>query len=309
MRRSFIFILVFLLTFGGGLAFAEGQAEGDSDEVSIGLAVSTLSNPFFVDLADGAEEAAEEMGVELIVVDSEDDSANEANNMQDLIQQQVDVLLVNPTDAEAIVPSVQQANSQDIPVITLDRSADGGEIVSHIASDNVAGGEMAAEHLVELIGGEGNVVELQGIPGASAARERGEGFNNVISEEDSIEVVAQQTANFERGEGLNVFQNVLQSTDDIDGVFAHNDEMVLGAIEAAESAGVIDDMVFVGFDAIDDAVAAVEEGTLDATVAQQPAEIGRLGVEAAVEYLDTGDIEDNIPVELTLVTPDNVDDF
>ena len=309
MRRAIVITLAILMTLGGGVLFAGGQAEADPDEVRIGLAVSTLANPFFVDLADGAEEAADELGVELIVVDSEDDSSREADNMQDLIQQQVDVLLVNPTDADAIVPSIQQANAQDIPVITLDRSADGGEVISHIASDNVAGGEMAAEHLIELLGGEGRVVELQGIPGASAARERGEGFNNVVAGNDAIEVVAQQTANFNRGEGLDVFQNILQATDDIDGVFAHNDEMILGALEAAQSAGVLDDMFLVGFDAIDDAIAAIQDGTLDATVAQQPALIGRLGVEAAVEYLDTGSIDSNIPVELQLVTPDNVGDF
>ena len=309
MRRAIVITLAILMTLGGGVLFAGGQSEADSDEVRIGLSVSTLANPFFVDLADGAQEAADELGVELIVVDSEDDPSREADNMQDLIQQQVDVLLVNPTDADAIVPSIQQANSQDIPVITLDRSADGGEVVSHIASDNVAGGEMAGEHLIELIGGEGRVVELQGIPGASAARERGEGFNNVVGANDSVEIIAQQTANFNRGEGLNVFQNVLQATENIDGVFAHNDEMILGAIEAADSAGVLDDMVFVGFDAVDDAISAVEAGELDATVAQQPALIGRLGVETGVEYLETGDIESSIPVELQLVTPDNVGDF
>jgi ribose transport system substrate-binding protein len=294
-----------------GPLFASGQGEGEGEAEApvLGLSVSTLNNPFFVTLRDGAQAAADEMGVELVVVDSQDDPAREASNVQDLIQRGVDALLINPTDSDAVVPSVQRANDADIPVFTIDRGANGGEVVSHIASDNVAGGQMAAEHLIELMDGEGQVVELQGIPGTSAARDRGEGFNDVAGTIDEVEVVARQTANFNRTEGLNVFQNILQAESDIDGVFAHNDEMILGAIQAAESAGRAGDIYFVGFDAVDDAVQAVADGRLDATVAQQPAEMGRLGVETAMSFLEGESVEDYIPVPLQLVTPDNVDEF
>lgn len=310
MRRMTVLIVSLMLVFAGPL-FASGQAEDgeDADGLTLGLSVSTLNNPFFVTLRDGAEAAAEELDVELVVVDSQDDSARESSNVQDLIQRGVDALLINPTDSDAVVPSVQRANEQDIPVFTIDRGSEGGEVVSHIASDNVAGGEMAAERLIELIGGSGSVVELQGIPGTSAARDRGEGFNNVVGENDDVEIIAAQTANFNRTEGLNVFQNILQAESEMDGVFAHNDEMILGAIQAAESAGRAEDIVFVGFDAVDDAVQAVADGRLDATVAQQPAVMGELGVETATAYLQGESVEDFIPVPLQLVDPDNVDDF
>ena len=274
----------------------------------LGLSVSTLNNPFFVTLRDGAEAAAGEAGVQLVVVDAQDDAAQEATNIEDLIEQGVAALLINPTDAAAIVPSIQRANEAGIPVFTIDRAAEGGEVVSHIASDNVAGGRMAAEFLCNALGGEGNVVELEGIAGTSAARDRGQGFNEYMSEEcPGVTIVARQTANFNRAEGLTVFENILTAEPDIDGVFAHNDEMILGAIEAAEAAGRAGEITFVGFDAIDDAVAAVRDGRLAATVAQQPALMGELGVQTAVAYLNGESVEAYIPVDLELITADNVE--
>ncbi|MCR4408342.1 MAG: ribose ABC transporter substrate-binding protein RbsB [Anaerolineae bacterium] len=275
-------------------------------EFTLGLSLSTLNNPFFVTLKEGAEQKAAELGVKLIVVDSQDDPAKEATNIEDLIQKKVDALLINPTDADAVVPSVQKANAAGIPVFTIDRAAAGGDIVSHIASDNVAGGKMAGEYLAQLLGGKGKVVELEGIAGTSAARDRGQGFNEVMANYPDIEIVARQTANFNRAEGLSVFENILQAQPEIDGVFAHNDEMILGAIQAAEAAGRAQDIIFVGFDAIDDAVQAVKDGKLAATVAQQPAQMGILGVEMAVKYLNGETVEKFIPVPLSLVTPETV---
>ncbi len=286
---------------------AEQPAAPAEEKLVIGLALSTLNNPFFVDLRDGAQEAADELGVELIVVDAQDDPATQAASIEDLIQRGVDALIINPTDSDAIVPSVEAANQAGIPVFTVDRAANGGEIVSHIASDNVAGGRMAAEFLCDALGGQGKVVELEGIPGTSAARDRGKGFNEYMAENcPGVEIVARQTANFNRAEGLTVFENILQAQPEIDGVFAHNDEMVLGAIQAAEAAGRADEIVFVGFDAIDDAVQAVKEGKLAATVAQQPREMGRLAVETAVKSLQGEEVPEYIPVPLALVTAETV---
>ena len=287
------------------LALVKGEvaAPTTAKAYTLGLSLSTLNNPFFVTLKEGAEAAADAAGVELIVVDAQDDPAKEATNVEDLIQKGVDALLVNPTDADAIVPSIQKANEAGIPVFTIDRGAAGGEIVSHIASDNVAGGRMAGEFLCQALGSSGKVVELEGIAGTSAARDRGQGFNDYMSSECSgVEIVARQTANFNRAEGLSVFENILQAQPEIDGVFAHNDEMILGAIEAAEAAGRAGEIIFVGFDAVDDAVAAVDAGSLAATIAQQPSEMGRLGVEFAVKYLNGESVEDYVPVDLALVT-------
>jgi len=272
-----------------------------AEELTLGLSLSTLNNPFFVTLKDGAEAKAAELGVKLIVVDSQDDPAKEAANVEDLIQKKVSALLINPTDSDAVVPLVMKANAAKIPVFTVDRGANMGEVTSHVASDNVAGGKMAAEYLAQLLNNAGKVVELEGIAGSSAAVDRGKGFNEVMDAVDGIEIVARQTANFNRAEGLSVFENILQAQTDIQGVFAHNDEMILGAFQAADAAGRAGDIVFVGFDAVDDAVKAVEDGKLAATVAQQPAEIGKLGVEMAVKHLNGEAVEAYIPVPLSLV--------
>ena len=292
------------VVFAAGLLacslFAGGGKDSD-DEMVYGISLSTLNNPFFVSLKEGADMKASELGVKLVVMDSQDDPAREAMNIEDLIQKEVDAILVNPSDSDAVVPSILKANQAEIPVFTIDRGAAGGEVVAHIASDNMAGGMMAAEFLIEMIGGTGMVVELEGIPGTSAARDRGKGFNDVIEANPDVEVVARQTANFNRAEGLSVFENILQSQPDINGVFAHNDEMILGAIEAAETAGRADGIVFVGFDAVDDARAAVSSGMLAATVAQQPEMMGSMGVQTAYDFLNGMSVPADVPVELSLV--------
>ncbi|MCD4713981.1 MAG: ribose ABC transporter substrate-binding protein RbsB [Clostridiales bacterium] len=266
---------------------------------TIGLILSTLNNPFFVTLKEGAEEKANELGAELIILDSQNDPAKELSNMEDLITQSVDFILINPTDSDAVVNAIKAANTAGIPVITLDRGANSGTVVTHIASDNVAGGMMAGEFIVELLDGAGKVVELEGIAGTSAARDRGQGFNDAIAGTD-IEVVAKQVADFDRTKGLSVMENILQAQPEIDAVFAHNDEMALGALTAIESSG--REIIVVGFDATDDAVMSVKEGKMAATVAQQPSLIGSLGVENAVMHLEGKTIEAYIPVELMLVT-------
>lgn len=271
--------------------------EEASGDYTVGFSISTLNNPFFVTLSEGAEAKASELGASLSVVDAQDDASKQASDVEDLIQQGVDMILINPVDSEAVASAVASANNADIPVITVDRSAESGEVVSHIASDNVAGGEMAAEHLLSLIGDGAQVAELEGVPGSSAARERGEGFNNIAA--DSMDVVAKQTANFNRAEGLSVMENILQANPDVTGVFAHNDEMALGALEAIEASG--KDVTVVGFDATDDAVAAVEEGRLAGTIAQKPEMIGEMAVETAIQHLDGEEVEASIPVELELI--------
>lgn len=279
----------------------EGNKTDKGEKVKIGLSISTLNNPFFVSLKEGAEAEAQAQGAELIVIDAQNDSAKQVSDIEDLIQKGISALIVNPTDSAAVVSAIESANSAGIPVITVDRSAEGGEVAAHIASDNVAGGQMAGDFILEKLGNKGKVVELEGIPGSSAARERGEGFHKAVDAVADINVVAKQTADFDRAKGLSVMENILQANKDIQAVFAHNDEMALGALEAIEAAGV-KDVIVVGFDATDDAVNAVKEGKMAATVAQKPSEIGKQGVAAAVKVVNGETVEEFIPIELELVT-------
>jgi ribose transport system substrate-binding protein len=249
----------------------------------LALVLSTLNNPFFVTLKDGAAAKAKELGYDLVVLDSQNDPAKELSNVEDVLNQNVKLVMLNPADSDAAKSSVLAANHKNVPVITLDRSANGGDVVTHIASDNVAGGRMAADLVIKKLGGKGNVVELEGVPGASAARDRGKGFGDEIATAPGIKIIASQTANFDRTQGLNVMENILQAQPDIDAVFAQNDEMALGAVKAIQAAN--RKMIVVGFDATDDARAAIKAGAMYGTIAQQPAMIGSLGVEAADKVL------------------------
>lgn len=295
---SLALVALMVLSLMAGCSNNKPANNGKNEVKTIGLAISTLNNPFFVDLEAGAKAKAAESNVKLVTLDSQDDSATEMSNVEDLINQGVDVIMINPTDSDAVKSAVEAANKANIPVITLDRGANGGTVVSHIASDNVAGGKLAGEYIVELLGGKGKVVELEGIPGASAARDRGEGFNSAIAGTD-LKVVAKQTANFDRAQGLTVMENILQAQPEIDAVFAHNDEMALGALEAIKASG--RNILVVGFDATDDAKAAVAKGEMAATVEQLPKEIGSLGIETAVKVLNGEKVENMIPVNLQLV--------
>ncbi|GIP55024.1 MULTISPECIES: ribose ABC transporter substrate-binding protein RbsB [Paenibacillus] len=303
MKKLTILLAAFLLILTTGCSleppgWAKPKTGGDIKNMKIGLSVSTLNNPFFVSLKDGVVNEANKLGIETIVVDAQNDSAKQSNDVDDLMQKGVNVLLINPTDSAAISTVVQSANNLGIPVITLDRSADQGEVEALVASDNAKGGKMAAEYIVQLLGKGAKVVELEGVAGASATRERGKGFHEVADQD--LKVIAKQTADFDRVKGLNVMENLLQANPDVQAVFAHNDEMALGAIEAIRSSG--KDIPVIGFDGNEDALKSIQAGQLTATVAQQPELIGQLAVQAAHDVLQGKTVEKSIPAPLKLVT-------
>ncbi len=276
----------------------EGQARENAGNGSIGLSVSTLNNPFFVSLADGAKATAKEKGVSLAVADAGDDSAKQQNDIEDLISRNVSVLIVNPVDSDAVAPAVQNAISKGVKVISVDRVVNGVDVDCQIASDNVAGARMATEYLAGQIGEGAKVAELQGVPGASATIDRGAGFHEAADK--SLDVVASQSANFDRAEGMSVMENILQSDGSIKGVFAHNDEMALGALQAI--AATAKDIKVVGFDATDDAVNEVKAGRMLATVAQKPELMGETAVLTSIRLIAGEEVEKSLPVEVELVT-------
>ncbi|EPL6455718.1 ribose ABC transporter substrate-binding protein RbsB [Providencia rettgeri] len=266
---------------------------------SIALVISTLNNPFFVTMKDSAQKEADRLGYELIVLDSQDNPAKELANVQDLTVRGTKLMLINPTDSDAVGNSILMANKAKIPVITLDRAANKGEVVSHVASDNRMGGKMAADYIAQKTGNEAKVIQLEGISGTSAARERGEGFNTG-AKEHKFNLLASQPADFDRTKGLNVMQNLLTAHPAVQAVFAQNDEMALGALRALQTAGRTDVLV-VGFDGTNDGIKAVEGGKLGATIAQRPDQIGIVGVQIADKILKGEKVDATVPVELELV--------
>ena len=266
---------------------------------AIALVISTLDNPFFVTLKEGAEKQAKALDYDLVVLDSQNDPAKELANVEDVSVRGVKVLLINPTDSDAVGNAIAVANQKKLPVITLDRAANKGQVIAHIASDNTAGGEMAGNYIAEKLGKGAKIIQLEGIAGTSAARERGAGFAKAAQAHD-FKILASQPADFDRSKGLDVMENLLTAQPEVQGVFAQNDEMALGALRAIQAAGK-KDLVLVGFDGTDDGVKAVKGGKMAATIAQQPEKIGEIGVQTADKVLKGEKVEASIPVELKLI--------
>ncbi|MDC9590327.1 ribose ABC transporter substrate-binding protein RbsB [Xenorhabdus sp. XENO-10] len=266
---------------------------------SIALVISTLNNPFFVTMKDSAQKEADKLGYNLIVLDSQDNPAKELANVQDLTVRGIKLMLINPTDSDAVGNAVIMANKANIPVITLDRSTYKGNVISYIASDSRSGAKMAADFIAGKLGNDVKVIQLEGISGTSGARERGEGFGQA-AQKHKFNMLASQPADYDRTKGMNVMQNLLTAHPSVQAVFAQNDEMALGALRALQTAGK-EDVLVVGFDGTDDALKAVQSGKLGATIAQRPDQIGIIGVQTADKVLKGEKVDATIPVELELV--------
>lgn len=285
---------------------------------TVALVVKTLNNPFFNDMQAGAEDMARELEINLIVqaAEREVDVEQQVQIVENLIQRRVDVIMLTPSGSREVVPVIARANRNNIPIINLDTrvdadllARDNAYVATFIGSDNFEGGYLAGKFVGEQLNGEGKVAILEGIPGHETADSRQQGFLSGIGEFPGIKIVTSQTANWERNLGYNVFENILQSYNDVQAVFAASDLMALGAIEAISASGRnSNDILVVGFDAHIEAVDAIRRGVMSATVAQNPYEIGRAGVEYAFKVLNGEEIPNNINVEIKLITQDNVDE-
>ncbi|MEU3615878.1 substrate-binding domain-containing protein [Streptomyces sp. NPDC006872] len=274
----------------------------------VGLALSTLNNPFFVQIQSGAKAEAKKLGVDLTVTDAQNDASQQANQLQNFTGSGFDSIIVNPVDSDAASNSVKAADKANIPVIAVDRGVNKATVDALVASDNVAGGELAAKTVAEKLGGTGKIVILQGQAGTSAARERAAGFAKGLKAYPGIKVLAQQPADFDRTKGLDVMSNLLQAHPDVQGVIAANDEMALGAVKALGSkAG--KSVQVVGFDGTPDGLKAVENGTLYASVAQQPSQLGKIAVDNALKALQGKKVEETVKVPVKVVTKENVAGF
>ncbi|MEU3659765.1 substrate-binding domain-containing protein [Streptomyces sp. NPDC032940] len=283
-----------------------GSSSGKTQK--IGLSLSTLNNPFFVQIRAGAQEEAKKLGVDLTVTDAQNDASQQANQLQNFTSGSLSSVIVNPVDSDAAGPSVRGANKAGIPVVAVDRGVNKADTAALVASDNVEGGQLGAKALAEKLGGKGTIVILQGQAGTSASRERGAGFAAGLKAYPAIKVVAKQPADFDRTKGLDVMTNLLQAHPDINGVFAENDEMALGAIKALGSKAGTSVQV-VGFDGTPDGLKAVEAGTLYASVAQQPKELGRIAVRNALRAAEGEKVEKMVKVPVKVVTEENVAGF
>ncbi|MFV0426800.1 MAG: substrate-binding domain-containing protein [Beutenbergiaceae bacterium] len=286
-----------------------GGGDTGDGEFTIGISMSTLENPFFVTVKDGAVAQAEAAGLESLVADAQNDTQKQLNDVQDLITKGIDALVINPVEPESATPIVELANDNDIPVITVDRSSSGGTVTSHIASDNVLGGYLICEWLGETLNGEGNLAVLEGIAGTSPELDRDEGCNDALTNYPGIVEVASQPADWDRAMGYTTAQNIIQANPDLDAIFGRNDLAALGAVEAVQEAGLADDILVISFDGIQDALDAVEAGTLAATVVQDPTLMGATAVDTAITVLEGGTVDELQELEVKVANAENIGDF
>lgn len=305
MKKKVIGALLCMGMMATSMGVMTAQAE---ENYTIGFAVSTLANDFFVEMKDAAEAKAKEMGIDLVVLDAQDDTDTQATQVEDLITKEVDLIILNPVDSDGIGISTMEANEAGIPVITVTRPSNSGDVVQHLDIDNKEAGALDAEQLIKDLEGKGKVAILEGISGAPSAVDRQEGFvEKIEADAPDIEVVASLTANYSRDEAANVTEDILQANPELDAIYAHNDEMALGAARTVAAAGRADEIKIYGIDATADAIEALKSGEMAATVQQQPDLQIETALENAVKVLDGEEVDALVNIPLKLLTKADVE--
>ncbi|MBM9468537.1 sugar ABC transporter substrate-binding protein [Nakamurella leprariae] len=283
------------------------NTDGGSDTRTIGVSMSFL-NQFYAAAVEGMEDEAAAQGWKLVVLNANSNSSQQVNQVQNLVSQDVGAVIFAQLDAASGGASLTAANDAGVPVIAIDQVPAAGDYVTYIGSDSVRMGEQACDFLVETIGGSGDIAIVQGVPGSSTQLQRTEGCDRVLTATSSVSVVSTTSANWDQNTAANVFANVLTANPDLDGIFAQNDDMALGAATAIESADhpAIPMVTIDGFPA---AYEAIDAGTVTATISQQPYLMGQLAVRNAITAIDGGaaDIPKDQIQEAVLVTKENVE--
>ena len=280
---------------------------GGNKQYKIGFVYPTLNNPFFVDQESGANAAANEFGAKVIHVDGQNKVDVQTTLVENFIAQKVDALIVQPVDTAGIVAAINESTTAKVPVFTTGEEPNGGTVVTKVVFDETQNGITAGTFLGQHLKAGAKVVELQGILGTETARNRSTGFEKGLAQACSgCTIVAKQPADFDRSKGLTVMENILHAQPKIDGVYAANDEMAMGAIKAIQEAGRQSQITLVSNDGIADAIAAVKQGQMAATVAIPAYIQGFIAVESAVKHLQGKSVCAKVTEKATLLTADNV---
>jgi ribose transport system substrate-binding protein len=312
-KKMYMFIISLLsLAFmgcgeSGTVDTSEGN-QGDESKGTIGISVLTLGNPFFNVIAEGVKEEAAKHGYDVVVVDGDRDVQKQANQIDDFLTKGVAAIILNPCDRQSIGPAIEKANKAGVPVFTCDLKcvAEGAEVVSHVGSDNLQGGRLAGEAMIEALGEQGGEVLIVHFPQANSCQLRVQGFEEVIGKYNAglsanqIEVVAQLDGGGVRDEGYKVTEDTLQAHPDLRGIFAINDPSGLGARAALEKAGKQDQVSIVAFDGQPEGKQAIKDGKIFADPIQFPDLIGKKTVQLMMDYFAGNEVakEVLIPTQL-----------
>ena len=268
------------------------------ETIKIGVSVADQSNPFYIDIVDGMESAAKD-GDELVIVDAGFDAAKQLNDIDDMIQQGVKVMLIDPVDSNAIKSAVEACDAAGIPVIAYNSPLN-FEIASTVATDNYLAGQLVGEAMGKALDGKGEVAMLT-YNVAEVCLDRANGFKDAIAEYPDIKIVEEQEIQPGTDTALPVAENILQAYPDLAGMFALNDPSALGCVAAVESANLLDQVQIVGVDGSDDAKAAIAEGKMLASAAQDPVQIGSVAIETAYKVIAGEEVEKDIKIPSYLV--------
>lgn len=290
-------------TAGSPAKSASNAAGKNKNAVMI---MSTLNNPFFVSVKNGAVAQASTKGITLSVENANNSDSTALNLATTALTKKPGILIIDPVGSQSATASVNAANQAKVPVMAFDRRPDGGKLTTFVGYDAIQAGRNAADALAKGMGDKGTIVEIQGILGTNVAQDRSKGFEQEIAKFPKIKTVAKQAADFDRGKALNVMTNILQAHPDIQGVYAANDEMAMGVLAALKSRNLAGKVVLVGNDGISDALSAIASGKMYATNAESPFALGQQVTDLAADVIAGKTVETDKKLEGQLVTKSNV---
>lgn len=308
MKRVLLMVLVVLLS--AGTLFASGSKEGKEDTLVIGITLMSLRHPFFQEMKVGMDETAKDLGIIIRMTDADFDAGIQSNQVNDFIQQKVDGIVITPCDSKALAPSVQKAIDAGIPVVTVDVAAEGANVVTHVASDNHKGGQIAGglmKGALEKRGVSTGTVIIVDHVGVTSTQQRNAGFREVMDSSFPGITIEVFDAVGQRDKAMAVTEDALQRFgDSLVGIFGVNDDTSLGALSAVERANKLNSISIVGYDAGDESRAAIQAGKIVGNTIQLPALMGRMGIESLVDYIKgvKTDFPDFMPVAVGTYTKD-----
>lgn len=303
---------IFAVAITGAVLLGCNQGANKEGEgtIVIGASMLSLQSEFVVNVKDAMVEHAAEKKIKLIVNDAQRTADKQVQQIESFISQKVDAIILNPCEVEASSPAVEKAKAAGIPVINVN-SETSAMPDGFVGSHDEASGEIAMEQIAKLLEGKGNIVIIDGYMGQAAQIKRAIGAKNVLDKYPDIKVLAEQTADWDRAKAMSLMENWIQSYGDkINAVFAHNDEMGMGALQALEQAKLKNKVAVVSIDAIADALQAVKDGRLDATVYQDAKGQGAGAIDLAIQLVKKEPVENrSVFIPFRLVTKENIDAF
>lgn len=307
---TFLALSMVFISLTGCKQQSSTTSGSDNKKIKIGFINTNLSNEFQVYMKNAAEAKAKELGVEFVGLDGQGDAAKQISQAESLISQKVDAIVMAPTDSNACAPVVDKAVAANIPIIIVNSLVSNiDKATAYVGSNDVEAGTIEMQYVADVLKGKGNIVMMHGPMGNSAEVQRTEGIKQILGKYPDIKLLSEQSANWDRAQGMALMENWMQAKLDVNCVVAQNDEMGIGAYNAIQAAGKQDKIKVIGIDAIPDALKAVEEGKFIATVFQDAKGQGAKAIEVANMVASGKTVEKKYLIPFQLVTKDNLANF